>query len=140
MSGRRDKTTQAPFLPMPAAAERPRTASASRWIPNRVCRSAARHRSTDVLPQVPAWLHPFYFWLRSCMREGSTPYRHAPRLRRDRLRRVISASGWLTALIQHYRADRLTLLHQVKAFINALERQCVRDQVIDVDLAFHVPV
>src|SRR5271163_2952325 len=44
------------------------------------------------------------------------------------------------ALVQHDRADRLALLHQVEAFIDAFERQTVRDQIVDVDLAFHVPV
>src|SRR5450830_36425 len=39
-----------------------------------------------------------------------------------------------------YRADRLTALHQVKAFINPFQRQLVGDQVIDIELAFHVPV
>src|SRR5690606_20266233 len=37
-------------------------------------------------------------------------------------------------------ADRLSLAHEVEALIDALERQGVGDEVVDVDLALHVPV
>src|SRR5476649_1518686 len=43
-------------------------------------------------------------------------------------------------LIQHHRADRFALLNQIETFIDAFERQRVRDQIVDIDLAFHVPV
>src|SRR5579863_2199366 len=42
--------------------------------------------------------------------------------------------------IHHDAADGFAPMHQLEAFIDALERQAVRDQVIDVDLLLHVPV
>src|SRR5690606_2619138 len=35
---------------------------------------------------------------------------------------------------------RLAAFHEVEAFVDAFERQRMRDQIVDVDLAFHVPV
>src|SRR5476651_2229697 len=49
-------------------------------------------------------------------------------------------SGSRVRLIDNHGADRLALLHQIEAFVDTLERQMVRDQIVDVDLAFHVPV
>src|SRR5205823_7411002 len=46
----------------------------------------------------------------------------------------------LERLKHHDRADRFARLHQVEAFVDALERQVVGDQVVDIDLVFHVPV
>nr|GEU28163.1 hypothetical protein [Tanacetum cinerariifolium] len=43
-------------------------------------------------------------------------------------------------LVEDHRTDRLARLHQVEAFVDALERQAVGDQVVDIELAFHVPV
>ena len=40
----------------------------------------------------------------------------------------------------HDGADRLAGLHQFEASVDFLQLQLVRDQVVDVDLAFHVPV
>ena len=37
-------------------------------------------------------------------------------------------------------ADRLARVHQVERLVDALERQLVRDQRVDLDLAVHVPV
>src|SRR5947209_767231 len=37
-------------------------------------------------------------------------------------------------------ADRLAFVHQVEPLVDALQRQLVGDQVVDVDLALHVPV
>src|ERR1700722_8826239 len=42
--------------------------------------------------------------------------------------------------IRHHAADRLAPPHQLKTFIDLLEWQDMRDQVVDVDLAVHVPV
>src|SRR6185503_16589310 len=44
------------------------------------------------------------------------------------------------ASVHHHRADRLAALHQLEAFVDLLELQAVRDQLVDVELAFHVPV
>ena len=41
---------------------------------------------------------------------------------------------------RHDGADRLPGVHQVEGLVDALERQLVGDQVVDVDLPFHVPV
>src|SRR5690349_7880079 len=57
---------------------------------------------------------------------------------------MFSLPGWLfetlAQSVQHHRADRLPALHQFKPFVDALERQGMRDQVVDIDLAVHVPV
>src|SRR5688572_20962993 len=37
-------------------------------------------------------------------------------------------------------ADRLAGVHQVEGLVDALERQSVGDEVVDVDLTVHVPV
>ena len=42
--------------------------------------------------------------------------------------------------VGHDGANRLARVHQIEALVDAFERQHVRDQVVDVDLAFHVPV
>src|SRR5678815_4259426 len=43
-------------------------------------------------------------------------------------------------LIDHHAPDRLARVHQVERLVDVVERHRVRDQVIDVDLALHVPV
>src|ERR1035441_2727035 len=45
--------------------------------------------------------------------------------------------GWL---IDRYAANRLALVHQVERIIDLFERHLVRNQVVDIDLAVHVPV
>src|SRR5215204_119210 len=42
--------------------------------------------------------------------------------------------------VLNHASDRLAALHQIETFIDTFERQVVRDQIIDVELAFHVPV
>src|SRR5258708_2742857 len=42
--------------------------------------------------------------------------------------------------VHDHRADRLPALHQLEALVDALEGKAVRDELIDRDLAFHVPV
>src|ERR1700753_3501529 len=37
-------------------------------------------------------------------------------------------------------ADRLTLLHQLEALVDVLERHGVGDEIVDVDLLVHVPI
>ena len=39
-----------------------------------------------------------------------------------------------------HRTDRLAALHQREAFIDVLELELVGDQVVDVELAVHVPI
>src|SRR5579875_571555 len=43
-------------------------------------------------------------------------------------------------LIRNHGADRLALMHQLEGFVDPLQRQLVRDEVVDVDLAVHVPI
>ena len=43
-------------------------------------------------------------------------------------------------LVHHNAADRLAGVHQVERLVDVVERHRVRDQVVDVDLALHVPV
>src|SRR5690606_22537153 len=35
---------------------------------------------------------------------------------------------------------RLSLLHQVEPFVDALQGHRVRNEIVDIDLAFHVPI
>jgi hypothetical protein len=42
--------------------------------------------------------------------------------------------------VHHHAPDRLALMHQVEAGIDLVEAELVGDQVVDVDLALHVPV
>ena len=44
------------------------------------------------------------------------------------------------SVVHHDRADRLALVHQVEGRVDLVERHGVGDQVVDVDLALHVPV
>src|SRR5439155_18262982 len=44
------------------------------------------------------------------------------------------------ALEHHDRADRLAARHQIEAVVDAVERQLVGDQRVDLDLLVHVPV
>src|ERR1044072_525470 len=43
-------------------------------------------------------------------------------------------------LIDHHAPDRLARVHQVERLVDVVERHRVGDQVVDVDLALHVPV
>src|SRR6266545_7723858 len=45
-----------------------------------------------------------------------------------------------SASVGDYGPDRLAFMHQVEAFVDSFEGQHVRDQIVDVDLAVHVPV
>src|SRR4051794_15993419 len=38
------------------------------------------------------------------------------------------------------RANRLTLVHEVERVVDLVQRQLVRNEIVDVDLAVHVPV
>src|SRR5262245_54151595 len=42
--------------------------------------------------------------------------------------------------IDHNTANRFSLVHQVKGFVDLIERNGVRDQIVDIDLSLHVPV
>src|SRR6266849_4009404 len=39
-----------------------------------------------------------------------------------------------------HRPDRFALMHEVEPFVDPIERQDVGDQIVDIDLAVHVPV
>src|SRR3546814_1160583 len=59
-------------------------------------------------------------------------------------RRVVSKSQIRSLMrplpsVPHDRPDRLAFVHQVEAFVDAVQRQGVRNQRVDVDLAVHVP-
>src|SRR3954470_7980713 len=63
---------------------------------------------------------------------GAPPRRFGPasRGRLTRARRVVD----------DHRADGLAGMHEVERIVDAIERKDVRDEVVDVDFAFHVPV
>src|ERR1700686_5031846 len=42
-------------------------------------------------------------------------------------------------LVSHDAADALAATHQVEAFVDLLKREHMGDEIIDVDLAVHVP-
>src|SRR4029453_13074536 len=48
--------------------------------------------------------------------------------------------GGFPTSIGHHRPDRFALMHEVESFVDAIERQHVGDQIIDIDLVFHVPI
>src|SRR6187402_1424618 len=62
--------------------------------------------------------------------------RSAPRSSR-RKRPERTSRSWL---VGHHGADRLAALHQVEAFVDLLEGQNMGDEIVDIDLAVHVPV
>src|SRR6185312_4161836 len=64
----------------------------------------------------------------------------APRSRGGGVMTSSTASFIGARAVHHHAADRLAALHELEAFIDALERQAVRDQRVDVDAALHVPV
>ena len=41
---------------------------------------------------------------------------------------------------RHDAADRLTFMHQVESIVDLIQRHHMGDQIIDIDLAVHVPV
>src|SRR5215470_6053507 len=45
-----------------------------------------------------------------------------------------------TVSIGDYRTDRLSFVHQIESLVYALERKHMRDQVVDIDPAVHVPI
>src|SRR5690606_5263868 len=46
--------------------------------------------------------------------------------------------GWSS--VHHHRTDGFAALHEFEAIIDLLEFKLVGDQVVDVDLAIHIPV
>src|SRR5262249_49905898 len=53
---------------------------------------------------------------------------------------LVSHRAYNTCSVGDDCSNRFTLVHQVESFINPIERQHVRDQIVDIDLAVHVPV
>src|SRR5215469_13896453 len=57
------------------------------------------------------------------------------------LRRSTAASNRTARVsIRHNRANRFPLMHQVEALVDPVQRKDVSDQIVDVDLARHVPI
>src|SRR5579872_861982 len=52
----------------------------------------------------------------------------------------LARNGARGGSINHHAPDRLALVHQVEAVIDLVERHGVGDQVVDIDLAVHVPI
>jgi hypothetical protein len=42
--------------------------------------------------------------------------------------------------VRHHRTDRLGALHQLEALVDVFKLEPVRDEIVDVDPAVHVPV
>src|SRR3546814_19917148 len=42
--------------------------------------------------------------------------------------------------VHHHRPYGLAALHQFEAFVDLVQTQCMGDEVVDVDLAVHIPV
>src|SRR6476620_2177945 len=53
---------------------------------------------------------------------------------------LIVSIAWVRTLVKYYRADRFAAFHQIKAFVNPIERQCMRDEIVDIKFTFHIPV
>src|SRR6185436_3103392 len=66
-------------------------------------------------------------------------YREMPWRSAALRRRAPTAQNWWSS-IPHDGADRLAGMHQVESLVDPLERQNVRDQIVDVYPAVHVPV
>src|SRR3954462_639965 len=58
-------------------------------------------------------------------------------MRRNHLDLAVSVTK---TSVNHDAADRLALVHQLETLVDVVERHRVGDQVVDVDLLFHVPV
>src|ERR1019366_1900249 len=54
--------------------------------------------------------------------------------------RAFARSVTSLASVEDHRADRFPALHQLEPFVDVLELQTVRDELVDGDLAVHVPV
>src|SRR5262249_7201293 len=91
------------------------------------CRVCCRRCRGRRAPRIPDWL-------RTALRRRAATDRRAPRRARCLVR------GCRLASIDHDGADRLALLHQLEAVVDALERERVGDEVVDVDLLLHVPI
>src|SRR5258708_3345722 len=63
-----------------------------------------------------------------------------PAQRRDRAAAAARSHGTPPSLEHDDRADRFAARHQVEALVDAVERQSVGDQRVDLDLLVHVPV
>src|SRR5688572_5189870 len=70
----------------------------------------------------------------------SLAYRRLPALSRSAAQGTACARGNCLSLVDHHAADGFALVHEVERVIDALERQLVGDEIVDVDLALHVPV
>src|SRR3546814_6357601 len=51
-----------------------------------------------------------------------------------------SLASFEQASVHHHRPYGLAALHQFEAFVDLVQTQCMGDEVVDVDLAVHIPV
>src|SRR5690349_10888778 len=51
-----------------------------------------------------------------------------------------SSQRGIPGLIDHHAPNRFARVHEVERLVDVVQRHRVRDQVVDVDLALHVPV
>src|SRR5262249_24500663 len=51
-----------------------------------------------------------------------------------------AAAGRRRYSVNHHRPDRFAFVHEVEGIVDLVERHSVRDQIIDIDFAFHIPV
>src|ERR1700760_2819867 len=54
--------------------------------------------------------------------------------------RAGATACWFYLSKGDHRADRFALVHEIERVVDLLQRHHVSDQVVDVDLAVHVPV
>ena len=40
----------------------------------------------------------------------------------------------------HHRSDGFAFMHQIEGIVDFLKRHCVGDQIVNIDLPFHVPI
>jgi hypothetical protein len=58
----------------------------------------------------------------------------------DRLRRSHLCNFRGAPSVEDHASDRFTRVHEIKGFIDFLQRHRVGDEIVDVDFLFHVPV
>src|SRR3569623_2981859 len=118
--GPRDRSAPARGNHAPAGADTPRNASASRFRGNHACKNLEYRRSIYVHSGL-----------------SSTQAAHDGR-RRDRAR-IHDASKLGAPSEHHHRAYRFAVMHDIETLIDVVERKRMGDEIVDVDLTFHVP-
>src|SRR5580698_10264875 len=65
---------------------------------------------------------------------------HGDRSAARRRNRRAPKSNLTRSREQHHAADRFAGMHQLECAVDVVQWHCVRDEIIDVDLAVHVPI